>query len=274
MAEQKTQQKQLELTIQQSSTKRLQFAAQYRSLQSQAAGLRTQIKQAEAQEAAAAAAAAARLKQVSDAAKQSSDKVGTTPTTTKPTTPSPGGNSSSKNPPTSAAEIAAQAKFLDRTQLVPRKSAFTGQMVMSIWIKYNITPAESLAILSAESGMGSLRWGGRLVTEGNNFGCLTYSANPSWLSWPPPISHGKIYVAGRNWMTFPTVADGMEAWGRYIANGLGRNVYRPLLRAANWTAFANIYYGANVAGKARYIQKVSDCYYMLRDTARAAGYIW
>jgi hypothetical protein len=266
------------------SAKQAQFATQYQSLQSQVAGLSAEIKRAEATEAAAAAAAAARLKAIADAAKAGSDGVGpttpttrppTTPTTRPPTTPTTRPPSTgSVTPPTSAAQIKAQADFIYWTFLKPRKSVLSGQMVMDAWIRYNISPAQSLAVLNAESGMGSLKYGGRLVSEGNNFGCMRYKENPSWLNWPPPISHGKIVVGGRTWMTFPTVAEGMEAWARYISNGLGRDCYRPLMRAGNWVAFADIYYGKGVPGEAKYIERLQWANGMLKSTARAAGYSW
>jgi len=241
-------------------TKKAQFASQKASLQSQIASLNTQIRQAEAAE------AAARLRAVTSAANQAAQTVGAT-------TP-PANNGGSATPPTSAAAIKAQADFIYRTYLVPRKSVLSGQMVMNMWIKYGISPAESLAVMNAESGMGSLKYGGRLVSEGNNFGCLSYSANPSWLSWSPAISHGKIYVGSRNWMMFYSVSDGAEAWARYIRYGRGKDCYRPLMRAGNWTAFADIYYGANVAGKEKYIARVTWAYNMLKKTSSAAGYSW
>jgi peptidoglycan hydrolase CwlO-like protein len=280
VVEQQTQSDALTASIHQLSAKQAQYDTQYRSLQGQIAGLTAQIKRAQAKEAAAAAAAAARLKQVSDATKKPPSGGGTTPTTTTPTTPvttpggSSGGSSGTVKYPSSAAQVKAQAYFIYKTFLVPRKSVLTGEMVMEIWRKYDVSPAETLAVLNAESGMGSLKWGGRLVTEGNNFGCMSYGAKPAWISWPPPITHGKIYVADRNWMRFYSVADGMEAWGRYISYGRGKNCYRPLMRAGNWLAFANIYYGANVAGKAKYLERVNGAYTMLKNNGRAAGYYW
>jgi peptidoglycan hydrolase CwlO-like protein len=278
-AEEQGQYDELVQVQEQLSAKEAQVAAKNQSLQSQIADLSAAIRRAEATEAAAAAAAAARLKAIADAAKPNPNNGGsTTPTTqpattptTRPATPAPTG---SVTPPTSAAAIKAQADFIYWTYLKPRKSVLTGQMVMDAWIKYGISPAQSLTILNAESGMGSLKYGGRLVSQGNNFGCMRYKENPSWLSWPPPISHGSIVVGGRTWMTFPTVAEGMEAWARYIRNGLGRDCYRPLLRAGDWVAFADIYYGKGIVGEAKYIQRLQWAYGMLKGTARAAGYYW
>ncbi len=278
VAEQQVEADALTASVRQVAAKQAQYDAQYQSLQGQIASLRTQIKKAQAQE---AAAAAARLKKVTDATKGSTGGTGgTTPTTTKPTTPatnpggSSGGSSGSAKYPSSAAEVKAQANFIYKTFLVPRKSVLSGEMVMEIWRKYGISPAQSLAVLNAESGMGSLRWGGRLVSEGNNFGCMGYSANPAWISWNPAISHGKIWVGDRNWMRFYSVADGIEAWGRYIAYGRGKDCYRPLLRTANWTGFADIYYGKNVPGKAKYIERLTWAYGMLKKNAKAMGYSW
>ena len=265
------QQKELDRLVQvqqQMSAKRAQFAASYEALQSQLAALREQIKQAEALEAAAAASASAHANTVAQAAATASNKVG-------PSYPAKpvlaGGN---PNAPTSAAEIAAQAAFIERVFLVPRASVLTGEMVMDIWARYGISPAMSLTVLNPESGMGSRKWGGRLVTEANNFGCIKYKETAVWLNWPPPIAHGKIIVGGMAWMTFPSVSEGMEAWARYIAYGRGKDCYRPLMVAGDWAAFANIYYGANVAGVATYIDRLMAIYNVLKVESSAAGYSW
>jgi hypothetical protein len=280
VTEQQAESDALTASVQQLAAKQAQYDAQYRSLQSQIAGLQTQIKKAQAQE---AAAAAARLKKLTDGTGTTvttgGTTGGTTGTTTKPTTPTTttpttGGSSGSAKYPSSASEVKAQANFIYKTFLVPRKSVLSGEMVMEIWRKYGISPAQSLAVLNAESGMGSLRWGGRLVSEGNNFGCMGYSVSPSYLSWSPAIDHGKIYVGDRFWMRFYSVADGIEAWGRYIAYGRGKDCYRPLLRTGNWTAFADIYYGKNVPGKAKYIERLTWAYGMLKKNGTAMGYSW
>jgi peptidoglycan hydrolase CwlO-like protein len=274
VVEQQAESDALAASIQKMAAKQAQYDAQYRSLQSQIASLRTQIKKAQAQE------AAARLKALADATNKGS---GTTPTTTKPTTPttnsggSSGGSSGSSGSvkyPSSSSEVAAQARFIYKTFLAPRASVLSGEMIMALWRKYDISPAQSLAVLAAESSMGSTKWGGRLVTEGNNFGCMGYNSHPTWAKWPPAISFDKIWVGSRYWMKFFSVADGIEAWGRYIAYGLGKDCYRPLLRTANWTAFADIYYGKGVPGEAKYIERLSWAYNMLRKNARAAGYSW
>jgi peptidoglycan hydrolase CwlO-like protein len=254
----------------QMSAKRASWAAQYEGLKAQVASLKQQIRQAEALEAAAAAAAMTQANAVDKAASDASKSVGTTTPTTSPP-PAPGGY---PVPPTSPAEIAAQAAYIERTFLQPRGSILTGQMVMDVWIKYGISPAMSLTVLNAESGMGSLKWGGRLVTEANNFGCIRYRETTSWLQWPPPISHGKILVGGSYWMTFPSPSLGMEAWARCITYGCGRDCYRPLMRVGNWTAFADIYYGNGVPGEAKYIARLDYAWWLLTTSSRAAGYTW
>jgi peptidoglycan hydrolase CwlO-like protein len=267
-AEQEKEVERLAQLQQQMSAKRAQFAASYQSLQGQLAALREQIKQAEALEAAAAASASARANTVAQGAAAASNKVGPS----YPAQPvKAGGN---PNAPTSAAERAAQAAFIERTFLIPRASVLTGAMVIDIWVRYGLSPAMSLTVLNAESGMGSRKWGGRLVTEANNFGCIKYRENPPWLSWPPPISHGKIKVGGAYWMTFPSVSEGLEAWARYIANGLGRDCYRPLMVAGDWVAFSNIYYGEGVPGQAKYIERLVGIYNVLKIQSSAAGYSW
>jgi len=288
-AEQEDELLELQEAWEQVTTKRRQAAAQYKTYQSQAAAVQAQIRRLQEQEAAVAAAAAARMASMNKAAKEVSDDVGaappaTTPTTSPASTPTTagssggsntgGGNDPNRKCPTNEAEIRAQATFIERTWLIPRKSVLTGRMIMDLWIKYDISPAESLTVLSEESGMGSTTNGGRLVTEGNNFGCMTYMSSPKWLSWPPAIGHGKIFVGGRAWMKFYSVEDGIEAWGRYIANGLGRDYYRPLMKANDWVTFAWTYYGKNVPGCTEYIKKLYWTHGMLTYTAKKAGYYW
>ena len=256
--------------LEQVSTKRASFGGKYQSLKSQIVSLRAQIRQAEAVEAAAAAAAAARVNDVDKAASAASKSVGTTAPTTRPSTTSTG----HPTPPTSPAEIARQAAYIERRFLNYRDSVLTGQMVMDIWIKYDLSPAMSLTVLNAESGMGSLKWGGRLVSEANNFGCIRYRKTTSWLQWPPPISHGKIWVGGSAWMTFPSVSLGLEAWARCISSGCGRDCYRPLMRAGDWEAFADIYYGKNVPGKAKYIERLEWMWKVLTHHSRDYDFNW
>jgi peptidoglycan hydrolase CwlO-like protein len=256
--------------LEQVSAKRASFGTKYQSLKTQIVSLRAQIRQAEALEAAAAAAAAARVNDVDRAASAASKSVGTTIPTTRPSTTSTG----YPTPPTSPAEIARQAAYIERRFFAYRDSVLTGQMVMDIWIKYDISPAMSLTVLNAESGMGSLKWGGRLVTEANNFGCIKYRKTTAWLQWPPPISHGKIKVGASYWMTFPSVSLGMEAWARCITYGVGRDCYRPLMRDGDWEAFADIYYGKNVPGKSKYLERLRWMYNVLKYHSRINGFNW
>jgi hypothetical protein len=258
-------------TQQQMSSKRAGFAAQYQSLKAQITSLNQQIKQAQALEAAAAAAAAAQVDAVDKAASSASKSVGTTP---PPTTPAPTPTGGNPVPPTSPADIEHQARLIDLVFLQPRNSVLTGQMVMDIWARYGISPAMSLTVLNAESGMGSLKWGGRLVSEANNFGCIRYRETTSWLQWPPPISHGRILVGGRYWMTFPSVPLGLEAWARCITSGCGRDCYRPLMRAGDWEGFADIYYGKNVPGKAKYVERLEWIWGVLKEYSQGCGFNW
>jgi peptidoglycan hydrolase CwlO-like protein len=274
LGEKKTEQEdQLDQLVQlqeQITAKRTEFTTRYQSLKSQIAALTEEIERADALEAAAKAAAAAQARALDEAATAASAAVPSTTPTTAPATKPTGGSTA----PTSAAEIKAQADFIYRTFLVPRNSVLTGQMIMDVWARYGISPAATLTVLNAETGMGSLRSGGKLVPA-NNFGCIKYRDDPVWLRTPPPaISYGRIEVAGYSWFTFATPAEGMEAWGRAIAYGLGRDCYRPLMKAADWAAFADIYYGKNVPGKVEYIGRLQRTYQMLTTAARAAGYSW
>ena len=247
-AEENHQMEELARLQEQTSAKLAAAAAQYQSLKSRIATLREEIRQADARAAATATGAGA--------------------------TAAPRGSTATPGSAPASTGTSAEADFIYNMFLAPRKSVLTGQMVMDVWAKYGISPAASLAVLNAESGMGSLKYGGRLVSEANNFGCIRYRENPSWLSWAPPISHGRIEVGGRSWMSFATPAEGMEAWARCVTYGGGRDYYRPLMRAGDWVAFADIYYGKGVPGEAKYIERLQWAYGMLTSTARAAGYNW
>jgi peptidoglycan hydrolase CwlO-like protein len=272
-AEQNGQLEELTRVEQQMSAKRAEFATRYQSLKSQIAALTEEITKADALEAAARAAAAAQARALDEAAAAASAAVQPTTPTTAPATAPAGEPSGGSALPASAAQSKAQADFIYKTFLVPRKSVLTGQLVMDIWAKYGISPAASLTVLNAETGMGSLRSGGQLVPA-NNFGCIKYRDDPVWLRTPPPIPYGRIEVAGYSWFSFATPAEGMEAWGRAITHGLGRDCYRPLMKAGDWAAFADIYYGKNVPGKAEYIASLQRTYGMIMTAARAAGYSW
>lgn len=275
LEEKKTeQQEELEKLVsaqKQMSAKKAAISAQAQSLGAQASSLTAQIRQAEALEAAAAAAALAQASAAGKAASSASKSVGTTP---PPTTPPPTPSGGNPVPPTSPAEIAQQAHLIDLVFLQPRNSVLTGQMVMDIWARYGISPAMSLTVLNAESGMGSLKWGGRLVSEANNFGCIRYRETTAWLQWPPSISHGKILVGGRYWMTFPSIPLGLEAWARCITSGCGRDCYRPLMRAGDWVGFADIYYGKNVPGKAKYVERLEWIWGVLKEYSQGCGFNW
>jgi peptidoglycan hydrolase CwlO-like protein len=273
-AEQKSQLEQLTQVQEQMSAKRAEFATRYQSLKGQIADLAEEIRKASALEDAARAAAAAQARALDEAATAASAAVQpTTPTTAPAITPAAKPDEGSA-PPTSAAQIKAQADFIYKTFLVPRKSVLTGQMIMDVWAKYGISPAASMTVLNAETGMGSLRSGGLLVPA-NNFGCIKYRDDPVWLRTPPPpITYGRIEVAGYSWFTFASPAEGMDAWGRAITHGLGRDCYRPLMKAGDWAAFADIYYGKNVPGKAEYVASLQRTYGMIMTAARAAGYNW
>jgi peptidoglycan hydrolase CwlO-like protein len=268
-AEQKDQMKELVRLQEETSTKRGALTVQYRNLKSQIATLTEEIRQADARAAAAAAAVAAAAAAAAGA--------GTTTAAPGSTATSPGSGTTATgvpSQPTSAAGVQAQADFIYNTFLVPRRSVLTGQMVMDVWAKYGISPAASLAVLNAETGMGSLKYGGQLVGA-NNFGCIRYKDNPVWLrSADPPITYGRIEVGGRSWFTFATPAEGMEAWARCIGYGCGRDCYRPLMNAGNWVAFADIYYGKGVAGEAKYIARLQWAYGMLMEAAHWMGYNW
>jgi peptidoglycan hydrolase CwlO-like protein len=247
--EENAQMEELARLQEQMSAKLATAAAQYQSLKSRIATLKEEIRQADARAAAAAAAAAG----AGSAA--------------------PGSTAAGSGSAPAASGSSAEADFIYNMFLAPRKSVLTGQMVMDIWAKYGISPAQSLTVLNAESGMGSLKYGGRLVSEANNFGCIRYKDNPVWLR-SPPIPYGRVEVGGRSWFSFATPAEGMEAWARCISYGCGRDCYRPVMNSGNWVAFADIYYGKGVAGEAKYIARLQWAYGMLMEAAHWMGYNW
>ena len=204
VAEQQVEADAADASVEQMAAKQAQYDAQYQSLQGQVASLRTQIKKAQAQEAGRSRGPA----EGGHRRHQGRHRAQAAPLPPPPS-----------RPPTPLRRLVGRFVRLGQVPRFGRGGQGSGQLHLQdlpgaaqeralrcrwSWRSGESTASrrpQSLAVLNAESGMGSLKWGGRLVSEGNNFGCMGYSANPAWISWRPAISHGKIYVGDRNWMT-------------------------------------------------------------------------
>jgi hypothetical protein len=89
----------------------------------------------------------------------------------------------------------------------------------------------------------------------NNFGCMRYHGPGT--SWGL-LSDGKIWVAGRDWYSFPSPDVGMAAWGRYLKSAMN-GFYVPILSASHpdWERFAAVYYGRGVSGFGSYVSRLN-----------------
>ena len=154
---------------------------------------------------------------------------------------------------TLTADEAALAGFIDTYLFQPHNSPVTGQMVLQNADWYGIPPLSQLVIMAAETSLGDPNLGGALARS-NNFGCLRYGGSGS--PWGM-LSNGSLWVAGKQWYSFPTPQLGMAAWGRYLKVG-ANGFYAPILAAArpDWERFAAVYYGSGVAGFGAYVNRL------------------
>jgi hypothetical protein len=158
-----------------------------------------------------------------------------------------------------AKSYASTAEFLDAEILVPRHSVITGQMMMNVEKWYGIPVLAQLVILGAESSLGKpptpCDIGGGALVKANNFGCMRFGSRET--KWGMLAEPTAVHVAGRDWFQFKTPAIGMCAWGRLMKEGPSGNpgFYRSIVqnRPFDWSKFARVYYGANVAGLGEYV---------------------
>lgn len=151
------------------------------------------------------------------------------------------------------AEELALAAFMDSYLFAPHRSPITGEMVLQNADWYGIPPLSQLVIMAAETSLGDPSLGGTLARR-NNFGCLRYhGANTPW----GLLSSGRIWVAGKDWYSFPSASIGMAAWGRYLKSAMD-GFYLPILKTdkPNWERFAAVYYGRGVSGFTAYVNRL------------------
>ncbi len=172
-----------------------------------------------------------------------------------------------------AAVASSTAAFLDQYILGPRGSVLTGDVLVENWRWYGVPVRTQLVILGAETSLGTRASGGRLV-DLNNFGCIKASRNwqsTRWGEW----ADGTVEVAGKTWLTWPTMEIGAHAWGRYLKVGAG-GYYRSVVfdESPNWRAYANVYYGRSVPGLEAYIDNLQRIDAHFTGIARAHGFVW
>jgi len=167
-----------------------------------------------------------------------------------------------------AQEEQALAAFMDTYLFQPHRSPVTGAMVLQNADWYGIPPLAQLVIMAAETSLGDPELGGALARS-NNFGCLRYHGSDT--PWGQ-LSDGRIWVAGKDWYSFPTPAIGMAAWGRYLKSAMD-GFYLPLLSAERplWEEFAAVYYGRGVSGFASYVNRLRSIESRFREMASERG---
>lgn len=169
------------------------------------------------------------------------------------------------------AAAASTAEFLDADILGPHDSPITGEMVVNNWRWYGIDVLPQLVIMAAETSLGDPRLGGSLV-QSNNFGCMRYHGSDT--KWGE-LSDGRVWVAGKDWYSFPSPQLGMMGFGRYLKVGLDGFYLRVLDGPSyDWPAFAARYYGRNVAGYDRYVRNLYALESRFRADAAQAGFVW
>lgn len=169
------------------------------------------------------------------------------------------------------AAAASTADFLDSDILGPHDSPITGEMVVNNWRWYGIDVLPQLVIMAAETSLGDPRLGGSLV-QSNNFGCIRFHGSDT--KWGE-LSDGRVWVAGKDWYSFPSPQLGMMGFGRYLKVGLDGFYLRVLDGPSyDWPAFAARYYGRNVAGYDRYVRNLYALEGRFRADAARAGFVW
>ena len=160
------------------------------------------------------------------------------------------------------------AQFMDAKLFQPHNSAITGEMVLQNADWYGIPALTQLVIMAAETSLGDPSLGGTLARR-NNFGCMRYhGADTVW----GQLSDARIWVAGKDWYSFPTAQAGMEAFGRYLKSGVN-GFYVPILSSGNpdWSRFAAVYYGSGVSGFSSYVSRLYAIQARFKAQAAASG---
>jgi hypothetical protein len=174
----------------------------------------------------------------------------------------------SAEPETFTSEEQAQAGFMTAYLFGPHSSPVTGEMVLQNVHWYGIPALSQLVIMAAETSLGDPSLGGALARN-YNFGCMRYhGASTSW----GLLSSGRIWVAGKDWYSFPDAATGMAAFGRYLKTGVN-GFYVSILREThpNWERFAAVYYGRGVSGFGAYVNRLHVIETRFRSMAAERG---
>jgi hypothetical protein len=162
----------------------------------------------------------------------------------------------------------ALADFMTTYLFRPHDSPVTGEMVLQNQHWYGVPALSQLVIMAAETSLGDPNLGGSLARN-YNFGCLRYhGAGTAW----GLLSSGRIWVAGKDWYSFPDAATGMAAFGRYLKTGVN-GFYLPILNSADpsWEKFAAVYYGRSVSGFGSYVSRLHAIENRFRAMATERG---
>jgi hypothetical protein len=166
------------------------------------------------------------------------------------------------------------AQFIDETWLKPHHSAITGDFLLDAARWYGLPARAMLTVMGAETSMGDPALGGHLV-EHNNFSCIRSYPGYQDTKWGK-LANGTVWVAGKEWLSFPTMEAGVMAVGRLMKLGPrdSPGTYKRTLVDRDWPAFAHYWFGATVPGLTTYIANLRDIDATLAAKARKAGYEW
>lgn len=165
-------------------------------------------------------------------------------------------------------EDQVRADFMTTYLFQPHNSPITGEMVLHNVDWYGIPALPQLVIMAAETSLGDPALGGSLARH-FNFGCMRYhGASTAW----GVLANARIWVAGKDWYSFPDAATGMAAFGRYLKVGVN-GFYVPILNQPHpdWEAFAAVYYGRGVSGFSAYVSRLRAIESKFRSMAADQG---
>ena len=173
-----------------------------------------------------------------------------------------------------AASTPITAQFIDATWLKPHRSEITGDFLLQAAGWYGIPARSMLTVIGAETSMGDPVLGGHLVAH-HNYGCLRAYGDYQNTKWGK-LANGTVTVAGKEWLSFPTMEAGVMAVGRLMKLGPRDNpgTYKRTLIDRDWPAFAHYWFGATVPGLRRTSPTCATSTRRLAAKARKAGYEW
>lgn len=168
--------------------------------------------------------------------------------------------------------------WIDKIILKPRGSELSGEMLRQMFNNYGIKPLWALVITGAETSCGRKMLPDnsgpqRIVTEAHNYGCIKYGDLTS--KWGQLAIPNEPFTTsdGRKFFKFPTIWHGVAALGRLLKVGPPKDPggYLRMLKADDWRAFAEVYYGKNVPGFEEYYANLIKIKNAFQAKAKSAG---